>query len=102
MRGPCGLYILDNCVTCPAREEHLFCNLSLPALQRLNNIKSTATYPKSAVLFMEGQQPGGVFVLCTGKAKLFTSPIKGKTIIIEISRPGDVLGLVRFRRLQPP
>jgi CRP/FNR family transcriptional regulator, cyclic AMP receptor protein len=93
MRAPYGLTILDNCVTCPVREEHLFCNLPLAAVQKLNEIKSTAVYPKSAMLFIEGQQPRGVFVLCTGKAKLSTSSSEGKTIITKISDAGDVLGL---------
>jgi len=93
MRAPYGLNILDNCLACPVREEHLFCNLSMPALQRLNEIKSTAVYPKSAVLFIEGQQPRGVFVLCTGKVKLSTSSSEGKTLITKISDAGDVLGL---------
>jgi len=93
MRAPYGLTILDNCVTCPVREEHLFCNLPVAAAQKLNEIKSTAIYPKLATLFIEGQQPRGVFVLCTGKAKLSTSSSEGKTIITKISEPGDVLGL---------
>lgn len=93
MRAPYGLNILDNCVACPVREEHLFCNLPPAAVQKLNEIKSTAVYPKSAMLFIEGQQPRGVFVLCTGKAKLSTSSAEGKTIITQISEAGDVLGL---------
>src|SRR6516225_11087226 len=93
MRAPYGLNILDNCLTCPVREEQLFCNLPVAAVQKLNEIKSTAIYPKSAVLFIEGQRPRGVFVLCTGKAKLSTSSSEGKTIITKISEPGDVLGL---------
>src|ERR1700694_1605529 len=93
MRAPYGLNIIDNCLICPVREEHLFCNLSPPALQRLSEIKSTAIYPKSAMLFIEGQQPRGVFVLCAGKAKLFTSSSEGKTIITKVSEAGDVLGL---------
>jgi len=93
MRAPYGLTILDNCLTCPVREEHLFCNLSMPALQKLNEIKSTAVYPKSAMLFIEGQQPRGVFVLCTGKVKLSTSSSEGKTLITKLSEAGDVLGL---------
>src|SRR6266700_3025224 len=93
MRGPYGLNIIDNCLICPVREDHLFCNLSLTALQKLNEIKSTAVYPKSAVLFIEGQLPRGVFVLCTGKVKLSTSSREGKTIITKISDSGDVLGL---------
>jgi len=93
MRTPYGLNILDNCVTCPHRGEHLFCNLPLSAGQRLNEIKSTAVYPKGAMLFIEGQQPRGVFVLCMGKVKLSTSSRDGKTIITKISEPGDILGL---------
>ncbi|HKH98031.1 MAG TPA: Crp/Fnr family transcriptional regulator [Candidatus Sulfotelmatobacter sp.] len=93
MRAPYGLNILDNCVTCPVRGEHLFCNLSLTAAQRLNEVKSTAVYPKGAMLFIEGQQPRGVFVLCTGRVKLSTTSREGKTIITKISEPGDVLGL---------
>jgi CRP/FNR family transcriptional regulator, cyclic AMP receptor protein len=93
MRSPYGLNIIDNCMICPVREEHLFCNLPLPAVQRLNEIKSTAVYPKTTMLFIEGQEPRGVFVLCAGKAKLFTSSSDGKTIITKISGAGDVLGL---------
>jgi CRP/FNR family transcriptional regulator len=93
MRAPYGLNILDNCLTCPMREEHLFCNLPVAAVQRLNEIRSSATYPKSAMLFIEGQQPRGVFVLCTGKAKLSTSSAEGRTVITKISEAGDVLGL---------
>ena len=92
MRAPYGLNILDNCLTCPVREEHLFCNLPMDALQKLNEIKSTAVYPKSAVLFIEGQQPRGVFVLCAGKVKLSTSSSEGKTLIVKIAEPGEVLG----------
>jgi CRP/FNR family cyclic AMP-dependent transcriptional regulator len=93
MRAPYGLNIIDNCVTCPVREEHLFCNLPAAAVQKLDRIKSTAVYPKSAMLFIEGQQPRGVFVLCTGKVKLSTSSREGKTIITKLSDAGDVLGL---------
>jgi len=93
MRAPYGLNILDNCLACPVREEHLFCNLPMPALKKLNEIKSTAVYPKSAILFIEGQQPRGVFVLCAGKAKLSTTSSEGKTLITKISSGGDVLGL---------
>ncbi len=49
MRAPYGLNIIDSCVTCPVREEHLLCNLPRPVLQKLNEIKVTAVYPKSAM-----------------------------------------------------
>jgi CRP/FNR family transcriptional regulator len=93
MKSPYGLNIFDNCTTCPVREQHLFCNLSLSAVQRLNDITSPAVYPRGAVLFIEGQQGRGVFVLCAGRAKLSTASREGKTIITKISEHGDVLGL---------
>ncbi len=93
MRAPYGLNILDNCTTCPVRTQHLFCNLSPSAVQRLNDITSAAVYPRGAVLFIEGPQARGVFVLCAGKAKLSPPSREGTTIITKISEHGDVLGL---------
>ena len=93
MGYPYGLNVLDNCLRCPVREEHFFCNLSVPAVQRLNEIKATAVYPKGAMLFMEAQRPRGVFVLCAGTAKLSTSSREGKTIITKVSEAGELLGL---------
>lgn len=93
MVAPYGLNILDNCMTCPVREQHLFCNLSPAVAKRLNDITSPAIYPRSAVLFIEGQQARGVFVLCTGRAKLSTTSREGKSIITKLCEHGDVLGL---------
>jgi CRP/FNR family transcriptional regulator, cyclic AMP receptor protein len=93
MKSPYGLNIFEDCMTCPVRERHLFCNLSPSAVQRLNDITSAAVYPRAAMLFIEGQQGRGVFVLCTGKAKLSTTSREGKTIITKVSEHGDVLGL---------
>ncbi len=93
MRAPYGLEIIENCVTCPHREDRLFCNLPPAAVQRLSVITSASSYPKGATLFVEGQAARGVFILCAGSVKLSTSSIDGKTLIVRISEPGEVLGL---------
>ena len=93
VQTPYGLTILDNCLACTVRQDHLFCNLSPSALQKLNAIKSTAVYPAGAILFTEDQEPRGVFVLCSGKAKLFTSSTTGKTLITRLAGTGEVVGL---------
>ena len=85
--------LLDNCVTCALRTGNLFCDLSSEARQRLDEIKAVALYPKGAMLFMEKQQPRGVFVLCAGEAKLSTSSSAGRTLITTVSKSGKVLGL---------
>lgn len=93
MRAPYGLEIIESCISCPHREEMLFCNLSPAAVQRLATITSASSYPKGATLFVEGQTPRGVFILCAGRVKLSTSSADGKTLILRISEPGEVMGL---------
>ena len=93
MRSPYGLEIIENCTICPYRENRLFCNLPLAAVERLSLITFTSLYPKGATLFVEGQTGRGVFVLCSGRVKLSTSSIDGKTLIARLSEPGEVLGL---------
>jgi CRP/FNR family transcriptional regulator len=85
--------IIEDCLKCSFREQRLFCDLSREALIRLQNIKATSIYPKGALLCLEGQAPRGVFVLCTGRAKLSTTSSEGKSIILRIAEPGEVLGL---------
>jgi CRP/FNR family cyclic AMP-dependent transcriptional regulator len=93
MRTPYGLQIIENCITCPHKESRLFCNLSPAALQRLSEITASATYPKGATFFVEGQPARGIFILCAGHVKLSTSSADGRTLILRISEPGDLLGL---------
>lgn len=86
-------HIIENCLKCPFREERLFCDLPADVLKELQEIKATSLYPKGALLCLEGQPPRGVFVLCTGRAKLSTTSADGKSIILRIAEPGEVLGL---------
>ena len=91
--APYGLEIIENCMACPHREDRLFCNLASPAVQELATITSASSYPKGAKLFVEGQAPRGVFVLCSGRVKLSTTSADGKTLIVRIADAGEVLGL---------
>ena len=93
MKAPYGFEIIESCVSCPHREERLFCNLPPAAVQALSAITSPAAYPKTAMLFVEGQSPRGVFILCGGRVKLSTSSADGKSLIVRIADPGEVLGL---------
>src|SRR5229473_4076204 len=93
MRAPYGLEIIESCMSCPHREDQLFCNLPTAAVQKLASITSAAVYPKGATLFVEGQSPRGVFILCNGKVKLSTSSADGRALILRISEAGEVLGL---------
>src|SRR5579859_6139528 len=93
VRAPYGLATIENCVVCPHHEERIFCDLPPAALEALAAITSSATYPKGATLFVEGQTPRGVFILCAGRVKLSTSSSLGKTLILRMAESGEVLGL---------
>src|SRR5208282_1434106 len=68
--------------------------LPAPALKDFDDIRSAASYPEGAVLFLEKQDPRGIFVLCAGEVKLSISSSGGKTLILRIAKPGEVLGLM--------
>lgn len=101
MRAPYGLEIIESCFNCPHREDRLFCNLSAPALKHLESITAAASYPKGATLFVEGQKPRGVFILCSGRVKLSTSSADGKTLILRVPEKGEILGLAATVSGQP-
>ena len=83
----------ENCTNCEYRFDRLFCNLPMACLQDLDEIRYTSAFPKGAVLFLEGQPPRGVFVICRGRIKLSTSSSEGKALITQIAREGDLIGL---------
>jgi len=91
--SPYGLDIIESCFTCKLRANRIFCDLPTAALQSFEAIKYASAYPKGAVLFVEGQAPRGIFVLCKGRVKLSICSTDGKTLILKIAEPGEVLGL---------
>ena len=93
MLSPYGLDIIESCRTCKMRAEDIFCDLPEAALHCFEQMKYAASYPKGAVLFVEGQPPRGIFVLCKGRVKLSLSSTDGKTLILKIAEAGEVLGL---------
>jgi CRP/FNR family transcriptional regulator len=94
MRGPYGFEPNESCQSCEQRTNGFFCQLSAPAIKDLNAVRSSATYPAGAVLFLEKQDPRGVFLLCAGQVKLSISSSGGKTLILRIAKPGEILGLM--------
>ena len=92
-KAPYGLPIVDRCIECPLITDKIFCDLSHKALEGLDSIASPATYPKGAILFVEGQEPRGVFVVCSGRVKLSAGSASGKALILRIAEAGQVVGL---------
>jgi CRP/FNR family transcriptional regulator, cyclic AMP receptor protein len=93
MLSPYGMEIIESCLTCKLRTDHTFCDLRDTRSQAFEKIKFSAPYPQGAVLFVEGQLPRGIFVICKGSVKLSINSPNGRTIIVKLAEPGEVLGL---------
>ena len=93
MSTPYGIQITENCLICKLRHSGFFCDLPKGSLEELQKAKYASTYPQGAVLFVEGQAPRGVYIVCSGRVKLSTTSREGKTLILRIAQAGEVLGL---------
>jgi len=93
MLSPYGMEIVESCLTCKLRADRIFCDLPATALRTFEKIKCVTAYPQGAVLFVEGQMSRGIFVLCRGTVKLSLNSPSGRTMIVELAEPGELLGL---------
>ena len=91
--APYGLNVINSCLTCTLREDRLFCDLPAKAVAVMESLKTSALYPKGAFLCLEGQAARGIYILCNGRAKISAGDSEGKTVILAIAAPGEVLGL---------
>lgn len=93
VHAPYNLEMSDNCINCKLRARGYFCQFGGDEVRGLAAISYPTVYPENSVLFVEGQMPRGVYILCRGKAKLSMVSSEGKTLILHISEPGEILGL---------
>lgn len=93
IKTPSGLPVSESSLTYPLVKEHIFCGLPESVLAELEEISSPSTYSKDAILFVEGQESRGAFVICNGRVKLSTGSSRGKSFIVRMAEAGEVVGL---------
>jgi CRP/FNR family transcriptional regulator, cyclic AMP receptor protein len=93
MRTPYGLDIIESCPGCKASRDGFFCRFSQQSLRSLDKVSHHTVMPRGAVLFVEGQKPRGVFILCSGTVRLSTISKEGKMLVLKQAAAGEVLGL---------
>ncbi len=92
MPSPYNLLIEDHCTECVVRKDRPFCDMAPETVTAMDGMKFTSVYPKGSTLFVEGENPRGVFILCNGRVKLTTTSTEGRTLIVKIAGAGEVLG----------
>jgi CRP/FNR family cyclic AMP-dependent transcriptional regulator len=70
-----------------------FSDLSEQSIRAINQITRIDERPEAAIVFCEGDRARGVYLLCEGRANVETASSGGKSLILSVALPGDVLGL---------
>ena len=83
----------EDCLNCEHRHLRMFCNLTPEALADYDKIGIMMSHARGAKLFTEGDAARNVFVICFGQVKISSTSRDGKTMILKIAGPGDVMGL---------
>ena len=93
MHSPYGMELVEDCLSCKLCSEGFFCHLPKTDMEAFQRMKFTIAHPAGALLFVEGQECRGIYILCKGRVKLSTTSSDGQTLIFKIAQPGEVLGL---------
>ena len=91
--NPFGLQVAESCYDCAQGESGLICRLPATAVRELNSIRQNAFYPRGVVIYAVGEQPRGVYVLCSGQVRLTAGSRRGDQVILRTAERGEILGL---------
>ena len=78
-----------------------FTQLSDRELDVVRAVASEKTYPKNAVVLTEGEMGDSLFMIQSGKVKVFIGDEDGREIILKILGPGDFFGEMSMIDKQP-
>jgi len=80
------------CETCLTRRGGALCDLPPDGLAEFRRAGLTSVYRPRQVVFSEGNPPLGIYLVCHGMVKLYHSERFGREHVLELARPGAVLG----------
>jgi CRP/FNR family transcriptional regulator len=86
------------CETCPTRAHSVACDLSSTALASFGAVGTSAIYRPRQVIFAEGGESTGLYLVCHGEVKVFCSDRFGHEHILGLAGPGSVLGELALDR----
>jgi CRP/FNR family transcriptional regulator, cyclic AMP receptor protein len=81
----------NRCESCRLRSG--VCDFNTDTLQKLNANGIALSFPEKALLASEGEPAKGVYILCAGKVKLSSMSREGRSVILRIAQPGEMVGL---------
>jgi CRP/FNR family cyclic AMP-dependent transcriptional regulator len=70
----------------------LFSALSKEEIAALADAAIVRTYPKNTILVTEGETSDSLYVILSGRVKVFVSDEHGKDLVINVAGPGEYFG----------
>lgn len=70
----------------------LFSAMSQEDLETISSHAVTKKYPKGNIVINEGDHSDSLYVILSGKVKVFLTDANHKEVIVDIQRPGDYFG----------
>jgi CRP/FNR family transcriptional regulator len=81
-----------NCEWCKAKSNCFYGVLDKKTRKEWVGIRVANRFKKDDILFFDGEKPTGMYVVCSGKAKIYKSTRTGQQLITRVHGPGDLIG----------
>ena len=82
-----------DCAACGSRGGGIFEHLGPESLERLNSAKTSHVYRRGQEVFYEGNPCAGVYCVHSGLVKVSKRAPHGRSYILRLAGPGDVLAM---------
>ena len=70
----------------------LFSGLSQPEIATLADGAIVRTFPKNTIVVTEGERSDSLYVILSGRVKVFVSDEHGKDVVLRVEGPGEYFG----------
>lgn len=92
-----------NCDWCSFRKNCFYELLGTKEAKKAwRDMRLANPFKRGEVVFHEGAAPQGVYIVCTGKVKVYKSSRTGQQLTTRVESPGDLLGHVTFLANEGP
>ncbi len=79
----------------------LFSGLQEAELQAIGSRTNTRVFPRNAIIVNEGDQTDSLYIVISGRVKVFSSDEEGKEVVLNTIGPGEYFGEVALLDEQP-
>lgn len=81
-----------NCEWCKAKANCFYGVLDKKARKDWIGARVANRFKADDIVFFDGEKPTGMYVVCSGKAKIYKSTRTGQQLITRVHGPGDLIG----------